>query len=187
MNVKEKSKEYAEGKALNAISTVIEEAYAEGYRTGYRDGYEAKGKAFPIEMESGVSYIDLGLPSGTLWSSDSLRDNNGSILYFTYDEAAKLNIPTREQFKELCDNCNIFKKETYKYKGSVILGRNGKSIELHQNVIFRGNESSFQESFTFWLKGEGNNNYRYCSKKYKDSQIGLEYMGYRMPVMIVRY
>ena len=187
MNIAEKSKEYAEGKALNAFSAVIEEAYAEGYKAGYQDGYDTRDKTSPIELEYGVSYLDLGLPSGLLWSSDFLKDKQGSILYFTYDEAAKLNIPTKEQFKELFSNCNIFKRESYKFKGSVILGRNGNAIELRQNLICKGKECNFQDSFTFWLKDdEGNNNYRYCAKANKDSQIGLEYMGCRMPVLLVR-
>lgn len=84
MNISEKSKEYAEGKALNAITTAIEEAYAEGYRTGYREGY--------------------------------------------------------------------------------------------------------QEYFTFWLNnGDEKSNYRLCAMKNKDSIYGLQFMGCRMPVMIVRH
>jgi hypothetical protein len=187
MNIADKSKEYAEGKALNAISAAIEEAYAEGYKAGYQDGYDTRDKISPIELEYGVSYIDLGLPSGLLWSLDYLRDKQGTTLYLTYEEAAKLNIPTKEQFKELFSNCNIFKRETTKFKGSVILGRNGNSIELQQNFMYMGNKGSLQDSYTFWLKDdEGNNNYRYCAKKYKDSQIGLEFMGCRMPVLLVR-
>lgn len=188
MNISEKSKEYAEGKALNAITTAIEEAYAEGYRTGYREGYDAKSKELPIEQDYGVTYVDLGLPSGTLWSSDFLKDKDGRILYFTFEEAAKLNIPTKEQYKELYENCQIIKREYYKYKGSTILGRNGNSIELKQNVIYTGSACSFQESFTFWLNnGDENTNYRFCAMKNKDSIYSLQFMGCRMPVMIVRH
>lgn len=187
MDIKEKSKEYAEGKALNAISAAIEEAYVEGYKTGYQDGYDARDKISPIELDYGVSYLDLGLPSKLMWSTDFLRDKQGKILYFTYEEAAKLNIPTKEQYEELFSNCNIFKKEVYKFKGSVILGRNGNSIELKENCIYMGDECSFQDSFTFWLKDdEGKSNYRFCAKKYKESYIGVEFMGSRMPVLLVR-
>ncbi|HJJ45480.1 MAG TPA: hypothetical protein O0Y17_00165 [Methanocorpusculum sp.] len=45
-----------------------------------------------------AGYVDLGLPSGTLW-----KDKNESGGFYTYDEAMKAfgnNLPTMEQFEE---------------------------------------------------------------------------------------
>ena len=51
-------------------------------------------------------YVDLGLPSGTLWK-DTNESVNGTI-YFTHARAMALfgdNVPTKEQFDELDSLC----------------------------------------------------------------------------------
>ena len=69
MDINEKAKMYAEGKALDAITSAIEEAYANGYRDGYKDCFTKADIEPPIEIvEDGVEYIDLCLPSGKKWS-----------------------------------------------------------------------------------------------------------------------
>lgn len=50
----------------------------------------------------GKEYVDMGLPSGTLWASENEEG------YFTFDEAVEKfgdNLPARWQFCELIDNC----------------------------------------------------------------------------------
>ena len=68
-------------------------------------------------------YVDLGLPSGTLWKS-----KNEKGMYYTYDEAVSQfgdKLPTREQFAEL-----QFCTWTWNGKGDVVKGDNGNSIVL---------------------------------------------------------
>ena len=101
MNIKELSKEYAEGKALNAITTAIEEAYAKGYKDGYTQAVSDTKKNIPNELESGIEFVDLGLPSGTLWATDYLRDENGKIKFLIFDEASQYNLPTVAQRDEM--------------------------------------------------------------------------------------
>ena len=70
-------------------------------------------------------YVDLGLPSGTLWKS-----KNEKGMYYTYDEAVSQfgdKLPTCEQFAELQAFCTW----TWNGKGYVIKGDNGNSIILH--------------------------------------------------------
>lgn len=58
-----------------------------------------------------MEYIDLGLPSGTLWAAENETDNGG---YFTYDEAvAKFgdNLPTKADFEELLKHCRYRRKK----------------------------------------------------------------------------
>lgn len=69
MNIKEKSKLYAEGKALEAISTAIEQAYEAGYHDGLKHYENERLEA----IKDGVEYVDLGLPSGTMWSSCCIK------------------------------------------------------------------------------------------------------------------
>lgn len=68
-------------------------------------------------------YVDLGLPSGTLWSKINEEG------YFTYDEAVKQfgnNLPTKGQFKELIEKC----KWKWKGNGYAVTGPNGNSFFL---------------------------------------------------------
>lgn len=51
----------------------------------------------------GKEYVDMGLPSGTLWASENEEG------YFTFDEAVEKfgnNLPARWQFCELVENCD---------------------------------------------------------------------------------
>ena len=69
-------------------------------------------------------YVDLGLPSGTLWKS-----KNEKGMYYTYDEAVSQfgdKLPTREQFVELLTFCT----STWNGHGYVVKGDNGNSIVL---------------------------------------------------------
>ncbi len=53
----------------------------------------------------GKEYVDMGLPSGTLWASENEEG------YFTFDEAVEKfgnNLPARWQFCELIENCDCY-------------------------------------------------------------------------------
>ncbi len=71
-----------------------------------------------------VGYVDLGLPSGTLWKKD-----NEAGGFYTYDQAiAKFgsDLPTKEQLEELKSSC----KWTWTGNGYRVEGPNGQSIVL---------------------------------------------------------
>ena len=73
---------------------------------------------------SSGDYVDLGLPSGTLWKS-----KNEKGMYCTYDEAVSQfgdKLPTPEQFAELKTFCTW----TWNGHGYVVKGDNGNSIVL---------------------------------------------------------
>jgi len=68
-------------------------------------------------------YVDLGLPSGTMW-----KDNNENGLY-NWESAANRygsRIPTKEQWKELYQNCK-WETKGWAYK---VVGPNGNYIIL---------------------------------------------------------
>ena len=69
-------------------------------------------------------YVDLGLPSGTLWKSINEIGffSNYSSAFLDYGN----NLPTKEQFKELADNCEW----TWRNNGYKVTGPNGQSIFL---------------------------------------------------------
>ena len=61
--------------------------------------------------DSGIAtagYVDLGLPSGTKWKADNEANPNDENDFYTYDKALAAfgnQLPTKEQFQELIDNC----------------------------------------------------------------------------------
>jgi len=89
MDITEKAKEYAQGKALEAISSAIEQAYADGYNAGLNHIENEKLEA----IKDGVEYVDLKLKSDTLWSLKYIKDQ-GFFNKMAYMDASKLNLPT---------------------------------------------------------------------------------------------
>lgn len=74
------------------------------------------------EME--LSFVDLGLPSGTLW-----KDKNESGGFYTYEQAMnkfRKNLPTKEQLEELKNSCQW----SWIGNGYKVIGPNGNSIVL---------------------------------------------------------
>ena len=73
MNTVDKAKEYAEGKVTEALTKVVADAYMSGYDAGYQDGIDKVAKDSSLEE---TEFVDLGLPSGTLWASDYVKDGD---------------------------------------------------------------------------------------------------------------
>ena len=160
MNIKEKSREYAQGKALDAITAAIEQAYTDGYVAGYNDGASANNTDNKnVVMIEGVEYVDLGLKSKTLWAKDYLRDSKNNILHLNYYEAEKLwSIPSVNQFEELDNHC---KKELITDNKGVVHGiryrslSNNAYIDLSYSYGIINKSISPLDSFAFWLDSCG--------------------------------
>lgn len=82
-------------------------------------------------------FVDLGLPSGTLWKNQketSYRNYEGQ---YTYDEAIETfgnQLPTQEQWQELISKCEWTHMGTGLYK---VTGPNGNFIEIkHHLTLF---------------------------------------------------
>lgn len=185
MDIKERSRKYAEGKALSAIEAAIEQAYFDGYNDGLNHHENEKLEA----IKEGVEYVDLDLPSGTLWSSTCINDGNNYRL-LPYIEAAKLSIPTKEQFEELYSNCkrrNLY--EEVSVVGCILIAKTGKVITIPY-VKVNDISPSFRK-LCFWLRDDSDSEEKdsaaedncnrvqpFFTKKY--------YMGYKLPLMLVK-
>lgn len=80
-----------------------------------------------------AGYVDLGLPSGTLW-----KNKNEEGRFYTYDEAVGTfgsDLPNKNQFEELISECQW----TWTGGGYKVVGSNGNYIVLPV-VSFRGCE-----------------------------------------------
>ncbi len=94
-------------------------------------------------------YVDLGLPSGTLW-----QEMNQITPGCTYADAQKLEtgkLPTKAQYEELISACN------WSWGGSAytITGPNGNSIILYARGKYYGNEHAEERHIgTYWTSTE---------------------------------
>lgn len=88
-----KAKEYAESKVNDALKQVVADAFMAGYNAGYQDGIDKVAKDSSSEE---TEFVDLGLPSGTLWASDYVKDGD-EVLFLSYPEALKYDIPKKSK------------------------------------------------------------------------------------------
>lgn len=177
MNISEQANKYAEGKANEAITKAIADAYMEGYKAGYKDREEE----IPMELrDNKTEYVDLGLPSGTLWAAD-YEKLDGELLYLPYCEAEKMNLPTKEQLEELLSNC----KWMHNLGRTTCLGPNGTELYF-ENTGTKHFQSSIIEKKQpfFWLENNDNtSNAVYLSPREKCAY--MEFSGYKLPVRMV--
>lgn len=186
MNITEKSKEYAKGKALEAISAAIEQAYTDGYN----DGMQHREAAIREAIVDGVEYIDLDLPNGKMWSSSYIKDKD-LFKVLPYIEASKLNIPTKEDFEELCAYCAKDYYLTTNVRGIQFTGRNGEKIIIPYYKIKEKADEEYVDHFSFWIKDDEDTPRRYnaYSTSRKEGIVGFVskiFMGYKLPIMLVK-
>lgn len=86
----------------------------------------------PISPQD-FKYVDLDLPSGTLWADKNVGAENEEDQgdYLNYEEALKTHaLPSKEQFDELIKYCD-WKWVKYKeVNGYLVIGKNGHSLFL---------------------------------------------------------
>lgn len=197
--LREKASSYAEENVI----AILKESFAKVYADGYRDGYKDREIEIPVNLRDGnTEFIDLGLPSGTLWSSDYERIN-GKVLYQVYKDAETLSIPTLDQCQELLDYCSWESDISYGTNPSIkkitCVGPNGNKINICLTGYIKTEEIFHQISDSaFWAKSEGNNfsikkavlisnrdaNNFLCRELKKD--ICEAFMGYRLPIRLVK-
>lgn len=91
------------------------------------------------------NYVDLGLPSGTLWAARN--DLPDGCQFCTHKEAVEVfgdELPSNEDWFELLINCRA--KWNRRRKGYTLTGPNGNSIFLPANSI----EGILNKGFTGW-------------------------------------
>ncbi len=84
----------------------------------------------PVDRSYG-QWVDLGLPSGTLWKNTNETNPSDSHGFYTFVEAESRfgnKLPTKEQLDELKDKCKWTWKSSK--KGYIVVGPNGNSIFL---------------------------------------------------------
>jgi len=171
---------------------VMKEAFAKVYADGYRNGYKECKEERAINLCDGkTEYVDLGLPSGTLWSSDYERVDD-SLLFLPYIEAEHLCIPTKEQWEELATCCKweFFRNHDYSFNRAVCIGPNGKTIIFNVTSMFRcEGKVAHAGDACFWIKDTEGLEEKPCITLYEKKniiQIDNTFPGYRLPLRLVK-
>ncbi len=182
--LKEISSNYAMERSNDLFSQVVAQAYADGYRQGYKD----REDEIPVDLrENKIEFVELGLPSGTLWSTD-FEKLGSDISFIPLKEALNNSIPTREQCLELYRCCR-FKVDN----GTIFcIGPNGKSITFSPTGYKEiGNEKMLPSTISFfWVNNDeeelthnaaalGNNR----GVWYDTREV---FAGYKLPIRLVK-
>ena len=147
--LREKANSYAEENVIN----VLKEAFAKVYADGYHDGYKDCEEENAIDLQDDeTEFVDLGLPSGTLWSADYEKDVNDTI-FEPYQLASSKSIPTRAQWNELrrCAKWE-FIGEDDKLEVVKCTGPNGNTILFHPAGGVNFTKKVRSGRVLFWVK-----------------------------------
>ena len=192
---KDKAEEYAEGKVIEALNQVVADAYMAGYNAGYQDGIDKVAKDSVSEE---TEFVDLGLPSGTLWSSDYVKDDKANAIYVTQENSADYEIPTYEQFKELMDECKWEQKSEknwtesgfyYWHDWAICLGPNGNKITFEKTGLYEATDClARKEEILFWLNNKQFFHRNCANITLNNLEVGSEniFSGYKLPIRLVK-
>lgn len=177
--IKDIAAKYAAGKTTEVIDKAIAQAYADGYRDGYKDCEEE----IPVDLrDNKTEYVDLGLPSGTLWATEVEKDGN-SVIYLPYCDAKQYSIPSREQFQELITNCRCIQNAS----GMLCcVGTNGNKLIFPPTGRVLASYSNQTESY-MWLDEETESNEKIMVRivgTYKETKPLFE--GFKLPIRQVK-
>lgn len=189
--LKELAAEYAEKK----VNEIVSKAIAEIYTDGYCDGYKAHEEDISVNLRDSAEFVDLGLPSGTLWSKDYVIENR-SILYVPYIDAIKYPIPTKEQLQELYEECrwSLYENgDRHKYC-YICIGPNGNNIKFNF-CGFKKMDSVSDEYWNvhFWIKSQNSNgeidfaHLRHIGAAALKDEKGIDkiFSGFKLPIRLV--
>ena len=197
--LKDMAAQYAAENTNSFLSQVLAQAFADGYRKGYKD----REDEIPVDLRDGnTEYVDLGLPSGTLWSAD-FEKTDGKTIYQTYENAEALSIPTTEQCKELLELCDweseISSGSMRQLKKIICIGPNGNLIHFQVKGFITSDKIVYGWSDSvFWIKTDNPNGSERnavilnnrdekglrCRKFSKN--IVEAFMGYKLPIRLVK-
>lgn len=196
----DRAEKYASGKT----SALIDKAIAQAYADGYRDGYTDREKEIPVDLrESKTTYVDLGLPSGTMWST-AFEKEGETLLYLPYEKAVIYDIPSTAQWQELFDECkwDFVKDRNGTLYRADCAGPNGRVISFYVTGLINAIEKRNQNESFFWIKEDVDGNVKKAVHIYRptaqyqgktiysseDVSINLQsnFSGFKLPIRQIK-
>lgn len=194
VELKEKACNYAEENVIN----VLKEAFAKVYADGYHDGYKDCEKEVPANLSTNQTvFVDLGLPSGTLWSADYLKEDDKRE-YLPFSKAESLCIPTEEQWNELVDTCKweFDIDSSFDLCEARCVGPSGNSLRFERTGKKNINSRSEEWQVFFWIKDSKEgfdknavhmyNGGKRLNTKSARTEIETFFSGYKLPIRLVK-
>jgi len=182
------SSNYATERSNEFFSQVVAQAFADGYRQGYKD----REDEIPINLrDSKTEFVDLGLPSGTMWAKE-FEQNGNKVHFLPYCDASTLSLPTEDQWNELLTFC---KWEFTNVNGCSrkydCIGPNGKVITFNSYGFHKVDGIREQgERIFFWLKDPSEDLEKKVVYMFYDREqiktISKSFMGFKYPVRLVQ-
>lgn len=197
MSISERAGKYAKEKMDEALTNAVAQAYMDGFH----DGYKTREEEIPIDLrDNKTEYVDLGLPSGTLWSDNyecDTEEEGYDVIYAPYHIAAMQSIPTEEQWNELREIC-VWKYINNQYGTFVeasCVGPNGNVLTFRTTGKKDIEEKTDYLHAFFWLKDDKGGNYKNAVHVFNGSTsriICMEnkvedvFSGFKLPIRLVR-
>jgi len=191
IELKEKANNYAEENAM----CFLKEAFAKVYADGYHDGYKDCEEEIPANLStSQTEFVDLGLPSGTLWANDYERDEN-NVVFVPFGDAEKYSIPNAEQWDELANKCKWEYDKAGSFKEAYAIGPNGKILKFSLSGLIHVNNIVEGGKVFFWISDEKDGEEKNAVSIYDVHKNGINYSekslvniysGYKLPIRLVR-
>lgn len=177
MKITELASDYAEQNTLTLISDAIKKAFEDGYKVGYVDGKNE------VEIDDEDRFVDLGLPSGTLWAKNYVLDQDGKCRHFEYSEASNYSLPTKDQIEELVQECEVslsplsqlstLCKTSAEYHSVTFTGKNGNKLSImaqgHREL--RKSETFGFGTIYFWMNSYGSS--RGYAARFSQNKFGI--------------
>ncbi len=153
--LREKANNYAEENVNNVLKEAFAKVYADGYREGFIDCKNEKN--IDLRMNQTI-FVDLGLPSGTLWADDYEKSENDD-LFTPYELASIKAIPTKAQWLELKKYARWeFVEEKGIFKFVRCIGPNGNMILFYPIGGIDFAKKVRHDRVLFWIKDETKSN-----------------------------
>ena len=182
-NIIDRAANYASEKTNEMLSQLVAQAFSDGYREGYKDCQNE----IPVDLRSNqTEFVDLGLPSGTLWSGEYEKEKD-RLQYAPFDKAKTMMIPTKEQCEELLSYCKwgcVRKNGIYDHLDCI--GPNGNIISFFPHGYISSDSCYMEFKVLIWI--QDNVQKSEISVLEMDSSyrlIGSLFSGYKLPIRLV--
>ena len=136
------TKPFLEANPEDDLKSVVLDAFMTGYKVGR---YEAAGSWNTSKIRLDTNFIDLDLPSGTLWGLTFLWQEDYHYVKMSFKEARQFRLPTKKQCEELIQHCEL---EALRISIS-IKGKNDHSIFLENADL--GHNLPKVVNIKFWV------------------------------------